>query len=172
MSEQSRDNEALPVAAEQDVLTLIRKMQQQLSFLEKKIDILISQSQAKPSGDKPFSRPFRIEERSFDRERPYEKRHGPEFRGVGYKKQGYGNPREGDFNQGHRFDKRHGPEGRGFQRRTRGYENSGEGDFGRGRQFEKRPGSETGGFEKRHGGEKRVFDQKNKPFSYRRKERR
>ena len=48
MSEQPQHNDSLSSAlAEQDVVVLIKKMQQQLIFLEKKIDILISQSQAK-----------------------------------------------------------------------------------------------------------------------------
>src|SRR3989338_205170 len=48
-----------------DVLVLIKMMQQQLTFLERKIDILISQSQEKPFSEKSFSKPFR----SFNR--PY-----------------------------------------------------------------------------------------------------
>ena len=52
-----------------DVVSLLKKMQQQLLFLEKKIDILIAQSQDKPfrgksSPERPFrkrpvSKPFR-----------------------------------------------------------------------------------------------------------------
>ena len=55
--------------ANTDVVTLIRKMQQQLDFLERKIDTLISQSQGRPAmgrpspersfRDKRFSKPFR-----------------------------------------------------------------------------------------------------------------
>ena len=46
---------------EQDVVALLQKMQQQLVYLEKKIDTLIQQSQQKPFS-RPggnFSRPFR-----------------------------------------------------------------------------------------------------------------
>lgn len=70
MSEQSQHNDSLPPApAEQDVVALIKKMQQQLVFLEKKIDILINQSQERPFGEKRFSKPFR----SFDRPHRYDK---------------------------------------------------------------------------------------------------
>ena len=103
MGEQSQHNDSLsPALAEQDVVVLIKKMQQQLVFLEKKIDILISQSQAKSFGEKHFSKPFRSfdrphrrpgreydhgsGEKSFDRERHFEKRHGEENRGFGQKK--------------------------------------------------------------------------------------
>lgn len=114
MSEQSRFNEALPPApAEQDILVLIRKMQQQLVFLEKKIDTLINQSHARPFNEKHISKPFR----SFGR--PY-----------------------------HHSNKAH-------------VSASGEKGFDRGRHFEKR-----------HDGEKKEFDQKKKPFSYRRKDHR
>ena len=95
MSEQAPHNDSLPSAsAEQDVVVLIKKMQQQLTFLEKKIDILISQSQAKSFGEKHFSKPFR----SFDRphrrpgrehgyasaEKSFDR--GEESRGFGQKK--------------------------------------------------------------------------------------
>jgi hypothetical protein len=142
MSEQSQHNNP-SAAAEQDVLTLIKKMQQHLVFLEKKIDLLISQSQARPLREKHFSRPFRPSgppyrrsdraqdnaagEKSFDRGRHFENRPGAE-RGFGHRKKAYDNPREGDF-------------------------------------------APRNHFEKRHDGEKRGFDQKKKPFPYRHKER-
>ena len=63
MSEHSEENEELsaPPQAESDVVSLIKKMQQQLNFLEKKIDILIGQSPERPFRDreKRFSKPFR-----------------------------------------------------------------------------------------------------------------
>ena len=124
MSEQPQHNDSLPPAsAEQDVVVLIKKMQQQLVFLEKKIDILISQSQERPfSKEQHFSRPFRSfgrphrpsGEKSFDRERPFEKRHGEEDRGFGYKKKSYGHTRGSDFSQERHFEKRHDGEKRGF----------------------------------------------------------
>ena len=103
MSEQFKHSDSLPPApAEQDMLALIIKMQQQLVFLEKKIDILIRQSQTRPSGEKHFSKPYRSfgpphrsydrgrdnasGERSFDRVRHFEKRSGGESRGFDQKK--------------------------------------------------------------------------------------
>ena len=63
MSEHSQENEELnvPSQADSDVVSLIKKMQQQLNFLEKKIDILIGQSPERPFRDreKRFSKPFR-----------------------------------------------------------------------------------------------------------------
>lgn len=103
------DNSSTPQQSEPDVLVLIKKMQQQLVFLEKKIDILINQSQARPSYERPFSR-----ERSFDRGRRFEKRPGEESQGFGYKKKSYDNPRESDSGREHHFEKRHSGENRGF----------------------------------------------------------
>lgn len=54
--------------SETDLVSLIKRMQQQLNYLEKKIDVLISQSQPKPFRERT-ERPFR--ERP---ERPYQKR--------------------------------------------------------------------------------------------------
>ena len=45
--------------AESNLADLIYKMQQQLTFLEKKIDTLISQSSEKPSGESNYVKPFR-----------------------------------------------------------------------------------------------------------------
>ena len=45
---------------ETDVKELLQRMQQQLMFLEKKLDTLIQQSRPKPfNQERPFSRPFR-----------------------------------------------------------------------------------------------------------------
>ena len=128
MSEQFKHNGSLPPAlTEQDVIALVKKMQQQLVFLEKKIDILISQSQDRPFRQKPFSKPFRsfgyhrrperehgntYEEKRFDRPRHFEKRHGPEKRGFGHKKESYDSPQESNFAKEHRFEKRHGQDKR------------------------------------------------------------
>ena len=58
MNEQPDDqNVSAPQPAESEVVLLIKKLQQQLTFLEKKIDTLITQS--KQPQEKPF--------RSFDR---------------------------------------------------------------------------------------------------------
>lgn len=75
--------------SETDLVSLLNKMQQQLNYLEKKIDILISQSQAKPfrervASDRPFRKgPFSKPARSFDRPRPHkrdERENGPRDR--------------------------------------------------------------------------------------------
>ena len=89
-------NENPPVSpqAEPDVVALIKKIQQQLVFLEKKIDILINQSQGASSKERFFSKPYR----SFDH----------------YKKKTYDNPRGSDFGHERHFEKRHGDENRGF----------------------------------------------------------
>ncbi len=48
-----------PPQIEPDVVALIKKIQQHLVFLEKKIDTLISRSSEKPSKGQHFSKPFR-----------------------------------------------------------------------------------------------------------------
>jgi hypothetical protein len=69
--------------SETDLVALVQRMQQQLNYLEKKIDVLISQSQPKPfreRTERPFrerpERPFQKRTfskpaRSFDRPRPH-----------------------------------------------------------------------------------------------------
>ena len=130
------DNDSLPPApAEQEVVVLIKKIQQQLVFLEKKIDILIRQSQTRPFSEKHFSKPFRpfghphprsdrehantSGEKSFDRGRHFEKRHGEENRGFGHKKKAYDNSRESDSGQEHHFEKRQDGEKRGFDQKKK-----------------------------------------------------
>lgn len=97
-----RESSSVPPQAEMDVVSLIKKMQQQLSFLEKKIDILISQSQEKPFKGRPFPKPFRpfshshhhdrgerdnsSRERDFSRGRPFEKHERGEHQEFGPKK--------------------------------------------------------------------------------------
>jgi hypothetical protein len=76
MNEESSFNpseEPDPPETDTDIVSLLKRMQQQLNFLEKKIDILISQSQEKTFGEKPFpnrsfqKRPFSKPLHSFDR---------------------------------------------------------------------------------------------------------
>jgi hypothetical protein len=133
MSEQPQNNNPLPPApADQDVIFLIKRLQQQLTFLEKKIDLLVNQSQARPSQEKPFSKPFRSfgpshrrpgpggdypyasGKKSFDRGHHFEKRPGEAKEGFGYKKKPYAHPEGGDPGQGHHFEKRHGGEKKSF----------------------------------------------------------
>jgi len=146
MSEQSEHNNSLtPASAEQDVVVLIKKMQQQLVLLDKKIDILINQSQTRPFREKHFSKPFR----SF----------GHPHRSSEKKQDNtYGEKR---FDRGRHFEKYHNEENQGFGHKKKTYSNSGTSDSGQGHPYEKR-----------HGGEKRGFDQKKKPFYHKRKHRR
>ena len=108
MKEESSINPAsVPDEPDTDVVSLLKRMQQQLLFLERKIDLLISQSQEKPSGEKaspdrhfrkkPFSKPFR----PFDH---------PQHHGRG----GHGrSPRESDSPQGHFYERRPREKSRG-----------------------------------------------------------
>jgi len=64
MTEEAKDEESLnPEQTEPDILFLIKRMNQKLDFLERKIDILVKQAQERPSREKYSSRP----PRSFDR---------------------------------------------------------------------------------------------------------
>lgn len=144
MNEQPQNNASLPPAPPEDVVFLIKRLQQQVTFLEKKIDLLLNQSQARPSPERPFSKPFRSfgpshhrpggdyphasGKKSFGHGRPFEKRPGEAREGFGYKKKSYGSPEGGD------------------------------------------PGQAGHHFEKRHGGEKKIFDPKKKPFYYKYKD--
>lgn len=119
MSEQFRhDASAVGPQADPDVAALIKQIQQQLVFLEKKIDTLINQSQERPFKEKHFPKPFSKPFRPFGR-RPFGHSHR---RGKG--EQGH-SLREGDFNQGRPFarpgnsllragEKRQGDENQGF----------------------------------------------------------
>jgi len=121
--------------AEQDVVALIKRMQQQLAFLEKKLDILINQSQARPLGEKHFSKPFRSSyghphrrsarehdavcgEKSTDRGRHFESNQS-----FGHKRKAYGTPRDSDGAPEHRFEKRQDSEKRGFGRKKKPFSN-------------------------------------------------
>jgi hypothetical protein len=132
MSKQSQHNAFVQQApAEQDVVALIKRMQQQLAFLEKKIDILINQSQTRPFSEKHFSKPFRTSghpnrrsdrehdttygEKSSDRGRHFEKRHGERNHSFGHKRKAYDNHHESEVGQEHHFEKRQGGETRGFE---------------------------------------------------------
>lgn len=134
MSKRFEHNDSLsPAPDEQNVVALIKKMQQQLVFLERKIDTLINQSQARPFREKQFSKPFRsfghphrsserkqdntYGEKRVDRGRHFEKRHNEESRGFDHKKKTYDNSRTSDSGQGHPYEKRHGGKKRGFDQK-------------------------------------------------------
>ena len=91
MSEQDQNSSADSGSANTDVIGLLKKVQQQLEFLEKKLDTLIKQSQDKPFGEKRFSKPFN---------RPYS---GNSYRGKGDHDRG---SRDREFNQRPSFEKR------------------------------------------------------------------
>ncbi len=104
MSEQFRQNNPVaPPQADQDVLALVKRVQQQISFLEKKIDVLIGQLQERPFQGKPFSRPSR----------PFG--HAP-YHGKGEHRESSG---ERDFNRPRHFEKRHEDENKGFDRKKK-----------------------------------------------------
>jgi hypothetical protein len=97
---------AAPDETNTDVVSLLKKMQQQLLFLERKIDLLITNSRERSSGEtgrdrpfqkKPFSKPFR----SFEHPRQHGK--GEHTR----------NPREGEPAQGHFYEHRPHDKNRG-----------------------------------------------------------
>jgi len=136
VSKQSQHNAFVQQApAEQDVVALIKRMQQQLAFLEKKIDILINQSQTRPFSEKRFSKPFRSSgyshrrsdrehdtayaEKSSDQGRHFEKRHGERNPSFGPQRKAYNNPRESESGQEHHSEKRQGGEKRGFEHNKR-----------------------------------------------------
>ncbi|MFC1592737.1 hypothetical protein ACFL4C_01845 [Candidatus Omnitrophota bacterium] len=166
-----------PASDKQDVMVLIKKMQQQLVFLEKKIDILINQSSHRPFSEKhfskpsrPFGRPYRSFDRKqgegsgekrFDRGRNFGKRHSGESRRFDHKKKVYDDSREGDFGQSRRFAKPNYGQKDVFDHKKKVYSDSREGDFGQSRRFAKRNYGQNDG-----------FDQKKKPFPHKGKGRR
>jgi len=89
-----------------DVVSLLKRMQQQLLSLERKMDLLISQSKERPSGgkpspDRPFrKRPFSKPFRSFD----HSQRHGKGEQGQ--------STRDRDSTQGHFYEHRPGEKSR------------------------------------------------------------
>jgi hypothetical protein len=108
MNEESIINpSAVPDESDTDIVSLLKKMQQQLLFLERKIDMLVSQSKERPSGgnvspDRPFrSRPFSKPYRSFDH---------PQRHGKGEREH---SPRERDSAQGHFYERRQRDKSRG-----------------------------------------------------------
>jgi hypothetical protein len=97
----------IPDGSENDVFSLLKKMQQQLSFLEKKVDLLISQSQGRPHGERAAQdRPFR--------KRPFTKQfHSSEYpRHRGRGEQGR-SPSESDAAKGHFYEHHLRGKGRG-----------------------------------------------------------
>ncbi len=140
MTEQFKsENPSTPQHIEVDIVVLIKKMQMQLSFLDKKIDILINQSQEKPSRERHFSKPFRsfdrhsrpghygdkrnqgddFRERSSGSSRHFEKRQGDEQRGPGGPKKDYSGARENNSSQDRPFKKKFDGKKRKFDPRQK-----------------------------------------------------
>jgi hypothetical protein len=108
MNEESNINPpAVPDESDTDVVSLLKRMQQQILSLEKKINVLISQSQERPSGERVSpDRPFR--KRSFSK--PFRSFDGPPRHGKGEHGR---SPRERDATQGHFYEHRPGEKSRG-----------------------------------------------------------
>jgi hypothetical protein len=90
MIEETNANPAdLPDQPDTDLVSLLRTMRQQLLHLEKKVDLLISRSQEKPSEERPpqgrsfrrksFLKPFRTQGHSHPHDKR-EREHGPRDR--------------------------------------------------------------------------------------------
>lgn len=104
LSKQHSEPESTP-QGEPDVIALIKKMQQHLIFLEKKIDILVSQSSQ--SSERPFnkerrfSRPFRPGGHSHSHPRDNrERHHSSGERGFSQGRRPFDGPRSGGENRG------------------------------------------------------------------------
>lgn len=144
MNEQFKHNDSLPSASDdQFVVSLIKRMQQQLAFLEKKIDILIDQSSRRPFSEKPFSKTSRPFGRPY---RPFDREHG-------------GASGEKRFDRGHHFEKRHSEESQRFDHKKKAYGDSRESNFSHDRNFARSDGPKEG------------FGNKNKPVRYQRRDR-
>jgi len=128
MSEFSDENEDLstPAQDDADILSILKKMQQQLNYLEKKIDTLVGQSPERSfqSREKRFSKPFRP---SFGGGAHYGKRdfhRGPRREGFSHDRSSHNRPgedsfsndrpRERSFGQERSFDRKPGSGPRGF----------------------------------------------------------
>lgn len=131
MNEQPNDkNFSVPQPSDSEVVVLIKKLQQQLTFLEKKIDAFINQSQEKSS--RPFSRPPHrgqyhdtrdqgegYRERSFRPGRHFGKPRAEENQRFGPPRKNYRDERENSSGQDRNFKKRYDGEKRGLEPRKK-----------------------------------------------------
>jgi ATP-dependent RNA helicase DeaD len=157
MSEHSDENEELsvPPQADSDVVSLIKKMQQQLNYLEKKIDILIGggQSSERPAfrdREKRFSKPFRPSFGGGSGGRDFNR--GPRREGFSHDR-----PRPGGFSSDR-------PRSSGFSKDRPPRE----GGFSSDRPRERSSGSERS-FDRKPGAGSRGFGHGDKPFFRHRK---
>ena len=123
------NSSSVPPEALPDVVAMLKRIQQQLVFLEKKVDTLINQSSGRPFERKPFSRPPSsrpFERKPFSRPpsgRPFERTRPPQ-RSFKHSHR-YGKGQQGDssgernFGQGRRFDKQEGRGNRRFGQRNK-----------------------------------------------------
>lgn len=145
------DNSLAAPQAETDVVVLLKKINQKLDFLERKIDALASQSQERPFREKSFSQPSQSFERPYRPNRPHDRR-------------GYGEgSRERKFHSGHHFEKRHGGESRGFDSFRREPREDRESHSGPSHSGPSHSGP-SHSFKKSYGGKKTGFDSKKKFF--------
>ena len=108
MSEQFKNNASSgPQLSEPDLVALVKKLQDHLVILERKIDSLINkqQEQRRPFQEQRFSKPFR-----------------PPFRGSHQGKGEYNShSRENKFAPGQNFKKHHSDESRGYGEKKKPY---------------------------------------------------
>lgn len=153
MQEDSKkDDFSVSQQEEQQVLALVKRLQQQIIFLEKKVDILLSRSAQSTHEGKSFSKPYR----SFGHS---------QHRG----KERYGDhSRERDFSSG-RPDRQYGEEKRGFEPRGKPFYRSDrqQGEESRGSEQREKPFYR---FDKPQGQSRRP-GQRNKPFFRHRRDR-
>jgi hypothetical protein len=96
------DDSPAPLQEEPDLVVMIKRLQQQMTFLEKKIDMLIERSSERQFRERDHSKPFRSYGHS--------SRHSDGNRDRG--------PREGNFEPRRHFDRpRRVGESRGFGHR-------------------------------------------------------
>ncbi len=124
-------------SADQDVVALIKRMQQQLAFLEKKMDILISQTQSMPAGERHFAKPFRApgrshrpfagdrdafrEKKRFERGGRFEKPRGESDHDFGHGRKPFDESRESEGAPEHYFENRRGGAPREFRHKKKSF---------------------------------------------------
>ena len=138
MTEQSQQKDISSASPDNsEVVALIKKLQQQMVYLEKKIDILVEGSSRKPFGEKRFSKPFRSG--------------GGRHSGRGGWTEGRNHSRDRNSGGTRSFDRSRGGQGYGGQSRDRQSYGGGQSREGQGH------GGQSHGFNPR---KKRPFSQK------------
>ena len=97
-----------PAPTTQDVVALIKKMQEQLAGLEKKLDALLARPPERSFGEKRFPTPYRrFASPGHHPHREHDRTSGPSGVAPGGKKY---------FGKGHHFQAQHGAKKPGFDR--------------------------------------------------------